>query len=253
MPWTNAGIDESILDIAVRFSNGLIACATGGNFQDSEYRELRSYLMADAECLPKFPDFARRCSDVAQFWAHIKYAAPKYQERRDIIWTAFRPLIEYLEAKERTPGLQTISGTLEAYDPENVQAVWQKALDRRIADPEGAITAAKSLVESVCKHILDDTEGKYTKDDDLPKLWRNAAEKLNLAPSQHQEEAFKTILGGCQTIVNTLANIRNKVGDAHGQGRNAVKPMPRHAELVVNLAGTMSAFLVATLRDKKSK
>lgn len=253
MPFTSEGIDESMLDIVMRFQNGLIACATGGSFQDAEYRELRSLIMDDAECLPKFPDFVRRCSDAGQFWGHIKYAASTYQERRNIIWSAFRPLIDYLEAKQRAPGLQTITGTLEAYDPEHVQAVWQKALDRRMADPEGAITAARSLVESVCKHVLDDTQGVYSKDDDLPKLWRMAAEKLNLAPSQHQEEAFKSILGACQTIVNTLANIRNRVGDAHGQGRNAVRPLPRHAELAVNLAGAMSAFMIATLEAKKSK
>ena len=69
---------------------------------------------------------------------------------------------------------------------------------------------------------------------------------LNLAPSQHQDELFKAILGNCQTIVDRLAAIRNIAGDAHGQGRRPVKPTPRHAELAVNLAGSMAAFLVAT-------
>jgi hypothetical protein len=57
---------------------------------------------------------------------------------------------------------------------------------------------------------------------------------------------FKSILGNCQSIVNNLASIRNKIGDAHGQGRKAVRAKPRHAELAVNLAGTMASFLVAT-------
>ncbi|ESQ81904.1 hypothetical protein AEAC466_19430, partial [Asticcacaulis sp. AC466] len=62
---------------------------------------------------------------------------------------------------------------------------------------------------------------------------------------------FKSILGNCQSIVNYLGAIRNKIGDAHGQGRLPVKPKPRHAELVVNLAGSMSAFLVATWKDRQ--
>ena len=40
--------------------------------------------------------------------------------------------------------------------------------------------------------------------------------------------------------------IRNIAGDAHGQGRRPVKPTPRHADLAVNLAGSMAALLVAT-------
>jgi hypothetical protein len=47
--------------------------------------------------------------------------------------------------------------------------------------------------------------------------------------------------------VNYLGAIRNKIGDAHGQGKLAIKPKARHAELVVNLAGTMASFLVSGL------
>jgi hypothetical protein len=55
--------------------------------------------------------------------------------------------------------------------------------------------------------------------DDLPKLYATAAEHLNLAPSQHTEVVFKSILGNCQSVVGNLAGLRNKLGDAHGQGR----------------------------------
>ena len=37
-----------------------------------------------------------------------------------------------------------------------VAETWDKARARRQDDPEGAITAARSLLESVCKHILDE-------------------------------------------------------------------------------------------------
>jgi hypothetical protein len=102
----------------------------------------------------------------------------------------------------------------------------------------------------VCKHILDDAGVQYSDDADLPKLWALTAEHLNLAPHQHQEGIFKAILGNCQSVVNNLGAIRNRVGDAHGQGRRPVKPKPRHAELAVNLAGTMAAFLVATWKER---
>jgi hypothetical protein len=90
----------------------------------------------------------------------------------------------------------------------------------------------------------------YPDDADLPKLWFLCAEALNLAPDQHAEKLFKTILGNCQSIVNSIGSLRNKISDAHGQGRRSVKPKPRHAELAVNLAGTMAAFPVATWKER---
>ncbi|MDQ3548225.1 MAG: abortive infection family protein, partial [Chloroflexota bacterium] len=198
----------------------------------------------------KLPECVRHCGTVDEFWGFIKSRFPTYQERREFLREAFAPAIEYLEACERTPAVQPISETLAAFDADEVHAAWQKALDRRVRDPEGAITAARTLVETVCKHILDDEGVPYADDEDLPKLWHLTAQRLKLAPNQHQEAIFKSILGNCQSVVNNLAAMRNKVGDAHGQGRRPVKPKARHAELAVNLAGGMAAFLVATWQEQ---
>lgn len=243
-------VTETETDKVMRLQNGLIACATGGTFDDREYRELRGFFMNRPDTKTKAPDFVRHCRDTSQFWAFIKQQCGTYKERRELIWTAFRPLIDYIEAYDRAPGIQSITETLEAFNPEHVHAAWQKALNRRTEDPEGAITAARTLIETVCKHILDDSNTTYEASADLPKLWALTAKQLNLAPDQHEESVFKTILGNCQSVVNSLGTIRNRVGDAHGQGRRPVKPKQRHAELAVNLAGTMASFLVATWKDR---
>jgi len=79
------------------------------------------------------------------------------------------------------------------------------------------------------------------------------SKELNLAPSQHTEQTFKQILGGCSSIIEGLGSLRNKVGDAHGQGKINFKPSPRHAELAVNLAGTMSVFLFSSWKLKQGE
>lgn len=244
---------ESMLDRVLRFQAGIIAFSTGGSFDggDPEYHLLRKELAERIDLRDKVPDFVRQHRDLQQLWAFIKYERPTYRERRELIWHAFRPLVEYFEASEKSPGVSPISEALEAFDPEHVHALWQKALDRRYSDPEGAITAARTLVESVCKYILEEAAIDYPSDADLPKLWALTAEQLNLSPSQHQEGVFKAILGNCQSVVNNLAAIRNRVGDAHGQGRRPVKPKPRHAELAVNLAGAMAAFLVESWMERE--
>ena len=135
-------------------------------------------------------------------------------------------------------------------DGQFIAETWRKALERRHADPDGAITAARTLLETVCKHILDDAGVPYTDRDDLPKLYGTAAKELNLAPSQHTEEVFRKILGGAHAVVDGLANLRNRLGDAHGQGKRPVEPAPRHAEFAVNTAGSLASFLLATFEHR---
>jgi hypothetical protein len=240
--------ERTLLEKVEKLQRGLVANATqdAGHLDIADFMRLREEIISDSRVQGKVPDIIRKYRELGQFWQFIKHKFPTYRERREYIWQEIRPLIEYLEVLDRSPGVQPITEALVNFDSQYVYDAWQKALDRRVRDPEGAITAARMLLESVCKHILDESGKPYDNDIDLPKLWALTAENLNLAPHQHEEKVFKSILGNCQSIVNNLGAIRNKIGDAHGQGKLAIKPKPRHAELAVNLAGTMASFLVST-------
>jgi len=119
-------------------------------------------------------------------------------------------------------------------------------------DHEGAITLSRTLVECVCKHVLDLQAVSYNKNDSPTRLFKSAARALSLGPSPETEEAFRNVVTGCATAVDGLANIRNQLGDAHGKGRRAVRPGLRHAELAVGVACAVSEFLLATL-DARSE
>jgi hypothetical protein len=246
-------LNEALLDRVVRLQNGLVARATGGQFAggDAEYGSLRRDILGDTMLAAMAPSFIRRCGDLAQFWGFIKHERSSYQERRDLIWTAFRPLIEHLESKDRSAGDDSVAGALRRFGADAVQSTWQKALTRRTSDPEGAATLARTLLESVCKHVLDDC-GVFYGDAEIPKLWALTSEQLNLLPSQHDEEAFRRILGNCQAVVDGIANVRNRVGDPHGRGRRQVRITARHAELAVNLAGAMASFVLNTWLERAS-
>jgi hypothetical protein len=158
---------------------------------------------------------------------------------------------DQLEGKGRVPADDQVSDVLSRFDVQNVHAIWQKALERRKDDPEGAITSARTLLEAVCKHILDEAGVPYEDAADLPKLYKAAAAQLNLAPSQRTETIFKQILGGCTAVVEGLGALRNRLSDSHGKGPKVAKPDTRHAELAVNLAGSMATFLIETWEHLK--
>jgi hypothetical protein len=245
--------ERTLLEKLEKLQGSYIGTATddNGSLEAGDFARLRTEILTNTQIRNQIPDIVRKYRDQSQFWQFIKHKFAHYAERHQYIWAEFRPLFDFLEAQDRSPGVQPISETLQAFDPDNVHAAWQKALDRRTTDPEGAITAARMLLETVCKHILDGDGRTYPDNVDLPKLWALTAEGLNLAPHQHQEDVFRTILGNCQSVVNSLGAIRNKIGDAHGQGRRPIKPKPRHAELAVNLAGTMASFLISTWQERK--
>ena len=229
----------------------LFDCATGGSSQNDIYERLRREFVQNEEFKPLIPPFVRTHRNLTSFWGWIKHQAGTYAERRQIISAGFTPLMDHLEGKGSAPGDKLVSEALETFDAEGVHAVWNKALTRRSSDPEGAITIARTLLETVCKRILDECSISYTDKEDLPKLYQMAAKALNLAPDQHSEEPIKAILGGAMNLVNGIGTLRNRLSDSHGRGgRLPVKPSARHASLAVNTAGAVAMFLVETYVER---
>ena len=220
---------------------------------DSIYRLLRSEFLNSPATKPHVPQFVVTNIDSEGMWQYLKgfhTGGGAYAARREHIASEFSPLITAL-VDGGSPSDTVVNDVLTRYDGAGVHDVWQKALARREQDPEGAITAARTLLEEVCKHILEDAGEAYDEKADLPKLYSQASKLLHLAPSQHTEDVFKRILGGCHTVVENLGSLRNKISDAHGGGRKRVKPSERHAALAVNLAGTMATFLIDTWNAKQ--
>lgn len=83
---------------------------------------------------------------------------------------------------------QPVSEQAKDLNAVSVEQAWAKRLDRRCSDPAGAITSARTMLESVCKTILDDRGIECSDPDDLPKLYRKTSRILGLAPSDHTEE-----------------------------------------------------------------
>lgn len=247
-------IPSSLVEQVSMMEGILIAHATGGSPDNHIYEYLRREFMGSSEIRDLLPSFVRTYRNLNSFWPYIKNEAGTYAERRQIISTAFTPLMDHLEGKNSAPSDQIASETLQTFDVDGVHAVWEKAIARRNTDPEGAITVARTLLETVSKRILDETGRTYSDKDDLPKLYSTAAKALNLAPDQHTEEPIKAILGGAMSLVNGIGTLRNRLSDAHGRGgKLPVRPSPRHASLAVNTAGAIAAFLVETFMERQAR
>lgn len=245
--FNSAEIPDDLFECAIHLKNNIVGLTTEGG-SDEEYQLVRRKLMDDSASKRLLPDFVRHSSDAASLRAALWSVASgsgSWALRRGHVVDAFKPLLNFLESSGGAADAAITEGFV-GYDAPAVQSFWAKALERRTSDPDGAVTAASTLLEEVCKHIIEDSGSEWDKNWKIPKLYAEASKVLNLAPSQHQEETIKTILGNCQSVVQSIASLRNKGGDAHAGGRSRVRFKPRHAALTVNLAGSMALFLIET-------
>ena len=121
-------------------------------------------------------------------------------------------------------------------------------------DFEGAITNARSLIEAICKYVLEGRNVQYDGNSDLPELYKAVAKELNMHPEEHVDKPLKQILGGCFSIVNGLGAIRNKLSDAHGQSpKKRYKPLKRHAAFAVASSKALADFIYASYLENPKK
>jgi len=224
----------------------LISHATGDRIDNDIFQYLRKEILQKRKIIKFLPKWYFRLRTIDQYWGFIKAQSGTYAERRTFLWNEFSEILDYLESKIESPLVEEL-----IFDESNINSQWQKAIERKNTDPEAAITIARTLIETVLKHILDEQQIEYKDGVELPELYKIVAKSLNLAPEQHQEGIFKQILGGASSIVSGLGAVRNKLGDAHGKSKKSIKPSERHSELAVNLAGSMAMFLFKTYNEAK--
>ena len=191
-------IPDTSIEKALLMQKMLIALAENASLDENVYSLIsREFKNPNAKSL--LSEIIKTCRDTGSVWGYLKKVSSgngSWAVRRNHMCESFTPFFDHLEKGSQSPSDENISESISSFDANGVHNAWQKALQRRQDDPDGAIPVSQTLSETVCKHILDEKGVDYSKDD-LCKLYRKTAEALDLVPSQHTEEAFKAILGGC--------------------------------------------------------
>jgi hypothetical protein len=101
------------------------------------------------------------------------------------------------------------------------------------------------MLETVCYHILDEGGTSYARDGDVSKLYREVCQAIGLSRGGDHNPA-RRIIGGCNSTVTGVVEMRNAIGDAHGRGKDGIVPEERYAKLALDSATTAASFLVDT-------
>lgn len=146
---------------------------------------------------------------------------------------------------------RSLSDILRGGDFTEIQSEFDRALDTVENNPRASITAACTILETLCRIYIED-EGL----DSPPKLnvkpiWGIVQKHLDLDPASLEDKDLARILSGLSSIVDGIGSLRSHVGDAHGRGRKSYRPEPRHARLAMNASHTLVTFLLETWRSRR--
>jgi hypothetical protein len=150
--------------------------------------------------------------------------------------------VELRDSLFQLHGKSPISRSLSSLSLRGIRENWWKICSRIAANPDAAMTAARSLLESTCKTILDDNAETPDESGDLARLVKQTIRALGFAENP-QDQPTKQLISGLMSMVSGVAGISNSAGDRHGQvGGTALKDICL-AELVAHSCGSIAVFL----------
>ena len=116
------------------------------------------------------------------------------------------------------PVASALSETARVLNLESVAQDFDRSLQQSGTDPEDAITAACSTVESVCKCILDKLGQPYPREQTISRLVRAVQRQLDISPDREDiDPDLRQILGGLAGVAGGIGALRTHSGDAHGR------------------------------------
>lgn len=140
---------------------------------------------------------------------------------------------------------KTLGEMIREKDVPSVEQEYVRAMDALEKDPPASLTAACSIIESICKIFIEEHGLDKPKDESIKPLWNVVSKQLNLDPGNihNEDKDLKTILSGMSAIIDGIGALRTHAGTAHGRGGLRYNIQPRHASLAVHASHTLATYL----------
>lgn len=156
---------------------------------------------------------------------------------------------ELLALLVQADGRSPIGVELSGLTLTGLRQQWMTAASRVPSSAAGAITAARTLLESTCKTVLTELGEVPDTSGDLGKLYKQVRLKLGIDPKHGASQSVHQIVRGLNQAVDGLAALSNCAGDRHGlAGGNKITELS-FASLAVHAAGSVCVFLIRVHKD----
>ena len=110
---------------------------------------------------------------------------------------------------------------------------------------DSAITKARTLIEEVFMHSLEIKGVEPDRSGDINKLFRQVKKNYNMHTDGTVDDRIKKLIGGLNSVVSAVAELRTIESDAHGAGRKRMGIDSHHARLFVNSSIVLCEFILS--------
>jgi hypothetical protein len=126
------------------------------------------------------------------------------------------------------------------------------------SNPHLALGISKELIETCCKHILNEAEIEINKDWDIAKLVKETNKQIDLIPFEVENiELAKTsiakILSGFSNIVHGITELRNSFGTGHGHLPEFKTLDVMYIKLAVSASSELAIFYLSLIQIQNKK
>ena len=118
---------------------------------------------------------------------------------------------------------------------------------------DSAITKARTLLEEVFIHSLEVIDIEPDRSGEINKLYRQVKNNYDMHSDNNIDVRIKKLIGGLNSIVSAISELRNIESDAHGAGRKRMGINMHHARLFVNSAVVLSEFILSVSENKNGE
>lgn len=148
-----------------------------------------------------------------------------------------------------------IERVLQRVAPAHVRTQLERATERLTHDPAGAVTLARTVLESTFKHIAADGQKNPEQGEKPVKLLNVALEVLGFpnhgkAGMTGTPTGLDKVVRGLRTVVEGLSQFRNQYSDAHGHVVSRT-PVSRDARFAVSASEAVTVFLLEVLEERE--
>jgi hypothetical protein len=144
---------------------------------------------------------------------------------------------------------QNLATTNHSVTYDRVLAEFRNARIEIDDKPEDSLTLARSSLESLFKHYLEDQQISYAEDETLSSQFKKVKQALLLNGKEATDQALKEMLGSLTQLVKAIGTLRNREGSAHGRGQKHISVGPPEARLAVCSAGIVAAYLLSKISE----
>jgi hypothetical protein len=216
-------------------------------------RQITEYFTRYSNLVKPFDHYGVNPTRKELFIESVYALSPKHQyyALNDLTWTVHASRYAYPDEPTRVRLREQLHAFI-SHDPIGIRFShireaafredWVACLTRLEIDPAAAITAARTLLETLLSTIITERGQRPENRGDLGRLLRQAQDLLGF--DRRGSAAQNQVLNGLTNVINGLATLSNVAGDRHGLVRGQSIDDPGLAQLCVHAAGAVGIAFI---------